>query len=165
MADREMDVYLNDHLAGATLGADLAKQIQQRHANSPLGELMGRIATEIEEDRRTLVDLMERMDVTRNPLKQAAGWVAEKASQLKFSGAGSGAPDQGAFMALESLALGVLGKRKLWVALKAVRDQYPELAATDLDELIGRADMQHDTLERERTAAAVLALGHSATPA
>jgi hypothetical protein len=165
MADREMDVYLNDHLAGATLGTDLAKQIQQRHEDSPLGELMGRIATEIEEDRRTLVDLMERMDSSRNPLKQAAGWVAEKASQVKFSGAGSGAPDQGAFMALESLTLGVLGKRKLWAALKEVRDQYPALAATDLDDLIGRADAQHDALDRERMAAAVLALGHSAPPA
>ena len=27
MADRAIDVYLNDHLAGATLGSDLAAQI------------------------------------------------------------------------------------------------------------------------------------------
>lgn len=31
-----------------------------------------------------------RMDIARNPLKQATGWVAEKASRVKFSGAGVG---------------------------------------------------------------------------
>jgi hypothetical protein len=163
MADREMNVYLNDHLAGATLGTDLAKQIRQRHESTPLAELMDRIAPQIEEDRQTLVQLMERMDVTRNPLKQAAGWVAEKASQVKFSGVGSAAPDQGAFMAIESLALGVEGKKKLWTALKSVQDQYPPLATTDLDELIRRAETQHDALEHERLAAAVKALGAGAT--
>jgi hypothetical protein len=28
MADKAMNVYLNDHLAGATLGSNLAEQIQ-----------------------------------------------------------------------------------------------------------------------------------------
>jgi hypothetical protein len=40
MADRAIDVYLNDHLAGATLGSDLAEQIRERHEGSRLGELM-----------------------------------------------------------------------------------------------------------------------------
>lgn len=161
MADRAMDVYLNDHLAGATLGSDLAEQIRDRHAGTPLGELMAPVAREIEEDRQTLVDLMERLGVSRNPLKQAAGWVTQKASHVKFSGAASGAPDQGAFMALESLTLGVTGKRALWITLRALQSQYQALAETNLDQLIGRADAQHETLERERLAAGVLALGDS----
>jgi hypothetical protein len=52
MADRAIDVYLNDHLAGAMLGSDLATQIRERHEGSPLGDLMSSIAAEIEEDRR-----------------------------------------------------------------------------------------------------------------
>jgi hypothetical protein len=158
MADRAMDVYLNDHLSGAMLGSDLAEQIRRRHEDTPLGELMGSIAAQIEEDRQTLVDLMERMNVSKNPLKQAAGWLAEKASQVKFSGAASGEPDQSAFMALETLTLGVQGKRKMWTVLKEVQSQYPPLASTNLDELIERADTQHDLLERERLAAGVRAL-------
>jgi hypothetical protein len=122
---------------------------------------MGSIAAQIEEDRQTLVDLMERMNVSKNPLKQAAGWLAEKASRLKFSGAGSGEPDQSAFMALETLTLGVEGKRSMWKVLKEVQSQYPPLASTNLDELIERADTQHDVLERERLATGVLALGTS----
>jgi hypothetical protein len=158
MADRAMDVYLNDHLAGAMLGSDLAEQIRQRHEDSPLGELMGSIAPQIEEDRQVLVDLMERMGTSKNALKQAAGWVAEKTSRVKFSGAGSGEPDHGAFMALEALTLGVEGKSSMWKALKAVQSQYPALVSTNLDELIERAETQHAALERERLAAGVRAL-------
>jgi len=31
MADKAMNVYLNDHLAGTTVGSNLAKQIQARN--------------------------------------------------------------------------------------------------------------------------------------
>lgn len=122
---------------------------------------MGLIAVQIEEDRRTLVDLMERMGTSRNPVKQATGWVAEKASRVKFSGVLSGEPEHGAFMALESLTLGVEGKASLWKALKEVAGAYPPLASTNLNELINRAEAQHGTLERERLAAGRRALGNA----
>jgi hypothetical protein len=160
MANRAIDVYLNDHLAGAMLGSDLADQIRERHEGSPLGELMSSIAPEIEEDRQQLVDLMERLDISRNPVKQATGWLAEKTSRVKFSGIGSGESDQSAFMALETLTLGVEGKASLWKALKQVQSQYPALASTDLDELIARAARQHDALEHARLEAGALALAN-----
>jgi hypothetical protein len=160
MADRAIDVYLNDHLAGAMLGSDLAEQIRQRHEGSPIGELISSIAPEIEADRQQLVDLMERMDVSRNPIKQATGWLAEKTSRLKFSGIASGEPDQSAFMALETLKLGVEGKASLWRALREIRSQYPALLSTDLEELIARAERQRDTLEHERLAAGARALAN-----
>jgi hypothetical protein len=158
MADRPLDVYLNDHLGGATLGADLAGQIRDRTEGTPLGEIMARIAAEIEEDREQLSDLMDALDVSRNPVKQVTGWVAEKASRVKFSGAGSGERDQGLLMALESLRLGVAGKKCLWLVLHELRDQHEAIAAVDLDELIARASAQEGTLERERQAVAIDAL-------
>jgi len=158
MADRAMDVYLNDHLSGAMLGSDLARQIRDRHEATPLGVVMRSIAAQIEEDRETLVDLMERLGVARNPVKQATGWVAEKASRVKFSGLASGEPDHGAFMALESLTLGVTGKLCLWRTLKEVQGHYPPLASTDLDGLIARAEAQQATLEGERLTAGRRAL-------
>ena len=153
MADRAIDVYLNDHLAGAMLGSDLAGQIRDRHEGTPLGDLMRSIAAQIEEDRQTLLDLVDRMDVSRNPVKRATGWMAEKVSRVKFSRLVAGEPDYGAFMALESLTLGVAGKVCLWKALKAVASQYPQVASTDLDGLIARAEAQHTALEAERLAA------------
>ena len=158
MTDRAMDVYLNDHMAGAMLGSELAEQIRDRHEGTPLGDLMRSIAAQIEEDRQTLIDLMEQMNVSRNPFKQASGWLAEKASRVKFSGLTSGELDQSAVMALESLTLCVAGKVCLWRALKEVASRYPPLASTDLDELIERAEAQHATLEHERLAAGSRAL-------
>ena len=153
MAHKAMDVYLNDHLGGATVGANLARQIADHAEGTPLADVMTRLHAEIDEDRQTLLDLMERMDVTRNPVKVAAGWLAEAASRLKFSGATSGESDHGIFMALESMALGVQGKLSLWRALRQVRDEHPPLAALDLDALVARAEVQYATLERERLAA------------
>ncbi len=161
MADKAMDVYLNDHLAGAMLGADLAEQIRTRNEGTPLGELMGSLAPQIEEDRQTLLDLMQRMDSPRNPVKQAATWMAEKASRPKFSGLTSGERELGIFMALESLALGVQGKEALWMALSEVADQHPPLASMNLNELIDRARTQHSALERERMALVSGALGNA----
>lgn len=158
MADKDIDVYLNDHLTGAMLGSKLAGQIQARHRGTQLGEVMSSIAQEIEEDRETLVGLMQRMDAPRNPIKQASGWIAEKASRLKF-GHAYRQPNHGAFMALEALTLGVHGKRSLWSALQRVANEYPTLASAHLDQLLVRAEAQHATLERERLKLAERTLG------
>jgi hypothetical protein len=47
MADNAIDVYLNDHLAGATLGSDLAEQIQARNHGTALGQLIELLAPQI----------------------------------------------------------------------------------------------------------------------
>ena len=163
MAHKAMDVYLNDHLAGAMLGTDLAEQIQDRADGTPLGDAMGTISAEIEQDRQSLIDLMEALGTSKNPVKQATTWVAEKASRPKFSGFTSGSAEQGMFMALESLTLGVAGKLSLWVALKEVESDYPPLTHAALDELILRAQSQHERLERERLVAGRRALGSAGT--
>jgi hypothetical protein len=160
MADRAMRVYLNDHLAGAILGSALAEQIRDRAKGTPLGEVMESIAAEIEEDRQTLLNLMRRMGTRKNPIKQATGRIAELASRVKFSGLLSGEPEHGAFLALESLTLGVAGKACLWTALKKVSGTYPLLSPADLDALIDRAESQHSVLERERIAAGRRALAN-----
>ena len=159
MAERPMDIYLNDHMAGAMLGSELAAQLRDRNEGTPLGELMIPIAAEIEEDRETLSDLMDALEVSRNPIKQAGGWVAEKWSRVKFSGAGTGDAEHGNFMAIESLTLGVTGKRCLWVALDAVRSRDEKLETVDLTRLIERANAQLDVLEQARLQAAADLLG------
>ena len=158
MAHRPMDTYLNDHVAGAMFGSDLAERLCTQHKGTTLGDVMATIAPMIEADRQTLIDLMERMGTTENPVKQATTWMAENTSRVKFSGLTSGAADLGTLMALETLCLGVYGKLGLWRSLVEVVDQHAPLAATDLHELIARARSQHEALERERVAAGRRAL-------
>jgi hypothetical protein len=158
MADRALDVYLNDHLGGAMLGTDLAEQIGERSEGTPLGDLMAEVAPEVEEDRQTLIDLMEQLEVSKNPAKQASAWLAEKVSRLKFGRASSGKPDFGLFMAVETMTLGVEGKLSLWKGLKQIAADHPPLAAANLDELIARAQSQHDRLEEQRISLATRVL-------
>lgn len=143
------------------LGRDLAEQIRDQNENTPLGELMQSLAPQIEEDRQTLIGLMQRMDTSESPVKQAGAWVTEKASRAKVAGLTSGEPQLGRFIAIESLVLGVLGKLSLWRALAHVADQHPAIAPIDLNELIDRAQTQYDRLERERLVASRRALGNS----
>jgi hypothetical protein len=160
MADNAIDVYLNDHLAGAMLGRDLAEQIQTQNEGTALGALMESLAPEIERDRQTLIDLMQRLDSSKNPAKQVTGWIAEKASRVKFKGLTSGEPELGTFMALETLVLGVRGKACMWTALRQVANQHPTIAAINLEELIARARTQEDALEHARLAAGTRALAN-----
>ncbi len=163
MADKAMDVYLNDHLAGAMLGSALAEQLLETNEGTPLGDVMASIAPQIEEDRKTLVELMDRMGTSKNPVKQATTWVAEKATRPKFSGLTSGDPEVGTFMAVENLRLGVEGKVSLWKILREVSDQYEPLKSMNLETLIERAEAQRDALEQERITAGKLALRGVAT--
>jgi hypothetical protein len=154
MAHRPIDVYLNDHLAGATFGVDLARQLEARTEGTDFQPEMSRLAAEIEADLDTLTDLMERIGATRNPSKQVTAWVAEKASQLRLTGLTSGGDELGTFLGIEALSLGVEGKASLWTTLRDLRDQYPELLSADLDDLLQRAQRQRQVLEAERVAAA-----------
>lgn len=154
MAHRPIDVYLNDHLAGATFGADLARQLEAQTEGTDFQPEMSRLAAEIEADLDTLTDLMERIGTTRNPSKQVTAWVAEKASRLKLTGLTSGDDELGKFLSIETLSLGVEGKASLWTTLRELRGHYPELLSSDLDDLLQRAQRQRQVLEAERLAAA-----------
>jgi hypothetical protein len=162
MADNAIDVYLNDHLAGAMLGTDLAEQIQTQNEGTALGELMESLVPQIEQDRQTLIELMQQLDSSNNPVKQVTAWIAEKASRAKFSGMTSGEPELGTFMALETLVLGVRGKACMWTVLKQLADQHPAIASMNLEELIDRARTQEDALEHARLAAGTRALANQA---
>ena len=164
MGHKALDTYLNDHLGGSMLGSDVAEQIRERSEGTSLGDVMATIAPEIQEDRETLIDLMEQLGTSKNPIKQVTAWMAEKASRVKFGGASSGEPDFGLFMALETLTLGVEGKLAMWKALKQIADEHPPLAAVNLDDLIARAESQHDALENERLATSGRVLSPTTTP-
>ena len=153
VASSAIHTYLNDHLAGAMFGSDLAEQIRTRSEGSPLGEVMASIAPQIEADRQTLIALMEKLGVSQSAVKQATTWMAEKASRIKFGDLSAGESGLGIFMALETLALGVQGKLALWLMLKEIADEYPPIQPAELDRLIERAENQHELLERERRGA------------
>ena len=92
--------------------------------------------------------MIDRVSKGGSDLKSAAGWIAEKLSRLKLQdddGAGLGT-----FEALETLALGILGKASLWHALAVIREQDARVAGEDFSRLAARAEAQHDRVEAHR---------------
>lgn len=159
VASELLGIYLNDHLAGAATGTELANKLSEENAGTRYGSLLAELATEIDHDRATLAELMERLNIERSTVKQAAGWISEKLTRMKFSDLVTGSADLKRLLEFETLSLGIEGKRSMWRSLRQVRDHHPELAATDLDALAKRAEDQRARLEEHRLDAASKALG------
>lgn len=149
--------YLHDHLSGARGAIDLLETMRERHEGEPLGRFAAELLPLVEEDRRVLIGLAEELGAESSPLKEAGAWLGEKASRVKFrSGANEGL---GTMMALETLALGILGKRALWKALENISAHDPRLQGVDFDHLIARAESQHEMTEERRLQYARTVLG------
>jgi len=79
----QLEIYLNDHLAGATGGVELARRLRASNRGNPtFGEPLGRICAEIEADRTTLEQVIGELGYSRSKVKPAAAWVAEKLGRL-----------------------------------------------------------------------------------
>ena len=149
-----LSIYLNDHLAGATAGVDLARRLAQTHRSSRDGAVVARLADEIVDDRATLINLMTRLEIRANQLKVAAGWLAEKAGRLKLNGHLLTRSPLSTVIELESMRLGVEGKAAGWRTLRALADDHDRLDSDEMDRLIDRANRQIEALEDLRVTAA-----------
>jgi hypothetical protein len=147
-------IYLNDHLAGATGGLELARRSASNNRANAYGPVLEELADEIAADRDALQDAMARLGVGRDRVKLLAAWGAEKAGRLKLNGSLLGYSPLSRLEELEVLLLGVEGKQGLWRVLRQTYGDDPRLAAVDLDALSARAQSQQARLERLRLAAA-----------
>ncbi len=161
MADDQLGAYLTDHVAGSTAGVSLAKQILSETEGTPLGTFMSGVVADIESDQKVLEGLIERLAIDRSPLKQAATWVAERMSRIRFNPVSLGSRELELLMELEALWMGVCGKLSLWESLDELKATDERLASLDTTTLIARAQSQADGLRIQRRAMAPLALGGS----
>jgi hypothetical protein len=157
-ADTRLATYLNDHLGGSATGRQLARRALSNNRGNGYGVVLEEIVRQIEEDAESLVELMRRLDVEPDRVKEALGWTAEKLGRLKLNGQLLGYSPLSRLLELEGLMLGVTGKLAMWQALRAALDDDPRVAGFDLEQLAERAKEQRRTLERLRRTAAVEAL-------
>jgi hypothetical protein len=147
-------IYLNDHLAGATVGRELARRAAGSNRSGEYGPFLEGLATEIDEDREALLEIMRAMGVGTDPIKVLAGWTAEKAGRLKPNGRLRGYSPLSRVVELEALLLGVRGKLALWLTLQLLESSEPQLGTLDLGRLVERARRQLDQIEEHRLRAA-----------
>jgi hypothetical protein len=143
---RYLPIYLNDHLAGATLGVELAHRTLRENEDGELGEFLGWLHTQLREDRAALLAVQRRFGVKHSIAKAGGAWAAEKIGRLKPNGHLTSYSPLSRLLELEGLAAGIDGKLGLWLAL--------ETAGVEVEGLADRAREQRARLEPFRLAAA-----------
>jgi hypothetical protein len=143
---RYLAIYLNDHWAGAAVGVELARRIHaSNRGDDVFGEPLQRICREIEEDRATLEQAIDRLGVSRSHVKPAGAWMAEKLGRLKLNGRLHGYSPLSRLLELEGLLIGITGKMALWETLDGL--EVAEGLGLDFAQLAERAAEQRAMLD------------------
>jgi hypothetical protein len=157
---KELDSYLNDHLAGSVGALELIAHWRKLCRGKPLGEFFDGLEAEISADQDTLRDLMRCLGVEESKMRQASAWAAEKLGRARIVIAGDEPGSLGLVLALEGLIMGITGKQLLWRSLDAAN--LPKTEGFDFKELQRRAEEQIERTEAERIRAAQQAFANPA---
>jgi hypothetical protein len=149
---KELDSYLNDHLAGSIGAIELIAHWAKLYQGKPLGAFFTDLESEIKADQDRLRDLMRCLGVEESKMRQAGAWAAEKLGLARFVIAGGEPGGLGLVLVLEGLIMGITGKQLLWRALDAAN--LPKVEGFDFKELQRRAEEQIKWTEVERLQAA-----------
>jgi hypothetical protein len=150
-----LSVYLNDHLAGASAALELLSALEKAPG---LKEWSVRLREEITEDRRALENLMAALHIDQSAIRQTLGKVTGMFGALKTRVEDPSAGDLRRLELLETLSLGIEGKKSLWMTLQTVSAGNSGFPALDFDRLIARAIEQRQEAETQRLQAAKAAL-------
>jgi hypothetical protein len=153
---KELDAYLNDHLAGSVAALELLDHCARLYKGGPLGTFFTEMKTRIGADQDTLCNLMSRLGIEESKARQASAWVGEKLSRAVFALAGNQPQGLGLLLALEGLIMGIAGKQLLWRALSATN--FPRLKHFDFEKLQRRAEEQIKYAQAEQMRSARRAL-------
>lgn len=139
--NRYLDIYLDDHRAGAAAGLALARRMSDRYGGEPGFEALVGLARDIDDDMRSLDELREQIGSTGGAAKRALALVGERLGRLKPNGHLLRESPLSRVLELELLSAGVAAKGRLWDALMAACGT-ERLGGLDLQRLSDRADDQ-----------------------
>lgn len=153
MKKRALEIYLSDHFGGSIYAVELIRSCVDTYPDPPLGPFFENLLRDVQEDQEVLRTFLLRIGGTESPIKSAAAWAAEKLSRIKHIES-SEFPGAGLLERLETLSLGVVGKRSLWQALGAASGGTGRFGGVEVAKLERRAEDQLQEIERHRLAAA-----------
>ncbi len=142
--------YLNDHLAGSVGALELLDRLVETYEGKPPERFFRDLRDDIHSDQEQLRGLIQKLGATESAVRKAGAWVVEKLARPKLDLGNGSADEFGLLLALETLVLGITGKRSLWRALKAASRTVPALARLDYEGLEKRAIEQCERVEAKR---------------
>ena len=166
--NHDLTDYLNHHLAGSQTAVAVLDELARRTEDDEQRHtFFTRLKGEIEGDQDQLRAVLEAAGLKEKTLPQLAGKLGGTASRLGFGIEGMDTGDLGLLESLEMLALGIEGKRLLWILLDEIAHEFPEWDRICFGDLERRAELQRQAVENLRLKAARAALKReeSAAPA
>ena len=148
---KDLDSYLNDHLAGSIGALELIAHWAEVHKGESLGSFFVEIGKEIKADQDQLRDVMHTLGVEESTMRKVSAWAAEKVGRARLIIAGDESGSLGLLLTLEGLIMGVTGKKMLWAALAVAK--LPQLNSYDFEQLQRQAEQQVERIEAERISA------------
>jgi hypothetical protein len=152
--DQQLERYLNDHLAGSSGAVVMIQHFIDTLEDQEARDFFIKLKSSVESDRDLLKRLLESAGMGTSALLSATGNITARVGFLKLMWEGFEPGRLGLFEGLEMLALGVQGKRLLWLALQEISTWYPEWSDVDFPQLELEAIAQRDGVERWRIEAA-----------
>jgi hypothetical protein len=157
--DRKLlSIYLNDHLTALVAGVEVAKRSAGSNEGTPLGAFLVEARYELERDRAALLDLMKRLGIGRDRLKETAGWTTEKLGRLKLNGRIRGYSPLSRVTELEGLLLIVDGTAAMWRSLESLLAEDDDLGDLHLGKRAAGAEALRQGVEGHRQTASLEAL-------
>lgn len=154
MPNTHLATYLKDHDGGSEAALEILDQLEAAHGKEAAGQMARTLRPQFLDERRQVRTLLESLGDSTSVTRRVAGWLAEKALQVKLI---ADDPTDGSLRlleAVEALALGVHGKLGLWRALADNESAVPALATLQLPPLIAQAEAQRALIEIVRLDAA-----------
>jgi hypothetical protein len=156
--DKDLHRYLNGHLAGSHCALTLIAELAERQTEAAEQQFFAELKIRVEADQRILKELITASGGKESTGLRPLNGIGGKVSRLLFLYEGMEPGKLGNFEALEMLALGIQGKRLLWVALQEVAHHFPEWSAIDFQKLEFDAIHQREEVEERRIAQSRAAL-------
>jgi hypothetical protein len=158
--DRKLlSIYLNDHLTAVTAGTEVAGRSASNNEGTPLGGFLNEVRSALDAERAVLIELMERLGLRRDRVKESAGWAAEKVGRLKMNGSFLRYSPLSRITELEALLLTAEATAAMWRALAELLGGDPEHRELDFAARATGMESLRERIEGARRPVVVEAFG------
>jgi hypothetical protein len=75
---KNLEIYLNDHLAGAVAALELIEHRREECKDKPLGKFFESLKADIDADKETLREVMRSLGIDESTVRQTGAWAGRK---------------------------------------------------------------------------------------
>jgi hypothetical protein len=154
MNAKHLATYMKDHFAGSVAAVELLDHLISSNRGKIHEQIFIQLRQEVGEDQEVLRGLLDDLDSGSGALRNTTAFLSEKLARIKLLLEDPSGGQLARLEKLETLALGIDGKRALWHSLLAVAEEIPALRKVDLARLVQRAGDQRNRVEDLRVEAA-----------